>query len=198
MSTVKRSEETLRAFFEATKSGYMKFIFLQYEVHEALDAIQEWEGRIGEDETRALLLGPSWRERLWGLCFAARRGYSSFIVEMIRGLEDIRVSSLVPTAAALSVAITDFACPYDPSWTSKMRREALDGEMGYALDCLHAAIGLQVVRTRRLSPHEGQSFWRHRDFHRFLSSTQDIRGSVISGAKIERQCAFDLSMSSLR
>lgn len=176
MSAVKRGEETLRAFFEVTKSGYMSFICLQYEVQAALRSIQEWEGRIGEGETRAMLMGPSWRERLWGLCFAARQGYSGFFEEMIRGLEDARGYSIVPTAAALSVAITDFACPYDPSWTATFGHGAFEETMGYAMECLHASIGLGEKGERRRGPYNGQSFWRHRDFHIFLSRTQDIQG----------------------
>ncbi|MDF1660707.1 MAG: hypothetical protein P1V97_02990 [Planctomycetota bacterium] len=163
------AEMTGAEFYGYTKIAYLSFIHL-HDVTESLNLILDCVPRVSDILIREMLLGSSWRERLYGLVLAGLRDYPPFFSEMHMSLRDVRGLSTVPTAAALSVAITDFDCPYDPAMTMTIGREILDGELGFALDQLHFSIGIGPKPELSKGPNDGQSFDQHRSFYRYLST----------------------------
>jgi hypothetical protein len=161
-------------FFERTKSAYMSFIHLEYNVSESLASIYDCEPSISNDLIRKLVLGESWRERLLGLVLASKRGYPHFYNDMLASLHDVRGISTVPMSAVLSIAVKEMGCKYTADMTSTLDPTAMDGEIGFALDHLHHAIGLGPKPLQLRGPNYGQPFAIHRAFYLDLSIIEGV------------------------
>jgi len=151
--------------FTETAGAYLTLIHLGEGTTDAVATILACDDRVSEELIAALVTGQSWRERLVGLVLACHRGLPRFYDDLLRGLCDIRGISTIPTAAVLSIAIADFGCAYTESMTASLDRTVFDGEVGFALDHLHHAIGKGAAPAEEKGPNFGQSFADHRAFY---------------------------------
>ena len=112
--------------------------------------------------------GDSWRERLIGLVLACHRGIATFGDAMLTSLGNPRGISIVPTCAALVVAVRQEGYEYHQDQTAGLDRSSFDGEVGYALVNLHAFLGLCGQRGGGAGPNYGQLFTAHVSFYERL------------------------------
>ncbi len=160
---------TVEEFLAETRDSYLPLIHLVDGVEEAVATIAASEHRASRALIEELLCdGDSWRERLLGLVAASLRGVGQFYDQLIVCMYRTRGLSIVPTCAALSVAVRDHGCNYETSMTATLDRELFDGEIGFALDWLHHAIGIREMPRIMQGPNSGQVFPTHLDFYASL------------------------------
>jgi hypothetical protein len=160
---------TADQLFAETGDAYLVLIHLESDVDEAVSRISLATATCPSELVDQLLRdGPSWRERLLGLVMASLQGISEHYDTALDAFHRTGGMSIVPISAALSVAIRDYGCNYTPEMTGSLDRNAWDGEIGFALDCLHHAIGIAAAPDRMLGPNYGQDFAKHLDFYTTL------------------------------
>jgi hypothetical protein len=108
----------------------------------------------------SMITGPSWRERLLGLCIAMTKRSASFIEPMLQSLRDPRGISIVPACAALAVLARRGAFTMTQSFSEMFDRQVFDGELGWATDKAMHVAGLREDVPGR-GPNYGQIFDDH-------------------------------------
>ncbi|MBE7467366.1 MAG: hypothetical protein HS116_28165 [Planctomycetes bacterium] len=163
------NELTEQQLLNQVQNAYLPLIHLDEGVEVATTIIVKLAPLTPDQLIRNLIAtGASWRERLIGLVLATQRGIAAFADAMIVSLNDPRGISIVPTCAALAVAVKHFGYKYSPDRTSALDRSLFDGELGYALDCLHAYLGLSKSSSQDKGPNYGQEFSQHVCFYERL------------------------------
>lgn len=131
----------------------------------------DWSQQISDHMVGELLRdGPSWRERLTALTLASMRGFRGHFDSAIQGFHNSGGMSIVPLAAAISVAIRDGDCRYTPKMTHSIDRSHRSGEFGFAIDWLHFTIGNGKRPGETKGPDFGQDF---EDYVRFYVAVTD-------------------------
>jgi hypothetical protein len=166
-----RSEITADQFFAETGDAYLALVHLDNGVDEAVAKISGVASGSSSQLIDDLLIGgDSWRERMTGLVMASLRGIEEHYDSLIKGFLRTGGISLVPMAAAISVAVRDRNCLYDPLAIDSLDRSSWDGETGFAVGWLHHTIGIGAAPDRNRGPNHGQDFAKHRDFYATFSS----------------------------
>jgi len=156
--------------FADTGDAYLTLIHLEDRVEEAIARISVCADKTSNDLIHELLRnGDSWRERLLGLAIATMRGIDQFYDSLIASLHKTGGISIVPICAALAVAVRDRGCRYNAKMTATLDRNQWDGEIGYALDWFHHAIGISDSPNELIGPNHGQNFARHLAFYSTLN-----------------------------
>jgi len=118
--------------------------------------------------------GESWRERLVGLVFAANSDLPAFVNPMIASLRDPRGLAIVPTCAAIAVALSQQAeCM--PSQIDSLDPESFSGELGWALDNVRFHLGHACHKPQGKSPNDGKDFDTHVNLVKLIQDTHRDR-----------------------
>jgi len=119
----------------------------------------------------AMIGGPSWRERLLGVCLGMSKQPANLIQPMQRSLQAPRAIAIVPTWAALVVLTRGGFLRMADSFAGKFDRAAFDGEMGWAEDKASYHAGLRPEPVPGRGPNYGQVFEEHLDFYTAITRT---------------------------
>ncbi|EMB13464.1 hypothetical protein [Rhodopirellula europaea] len=150
--------------------AYLQLVHLDAGIDEAVARIQRAAESLTTESISELLRdGDSWRERMVGLVLASHNGIQKHSQDLIAALQNTGGISIVPIYAATSIAVRDFACPYDRKISDSLDRDAWDGEIGFAIDWLHYTIGIGDTPGKAMGPNYGQDFAKHRSFYAKLS-----------------------------
>lgn len=164
-------EMTVEELLAATGDAYLALVHLEEGVADAIPRISACRDRVSDALIDELLCAElSWRERLLGVSLASMRGADQFFDSLVTSLYRPRGIAIVPTAAALAVAVLDLNCTYNPASTASLDRDAWDGELGFALDWLHFRIGVGNAPATALGPNFGQDFNAHFEYYRQLGT----------------------------
>jgi hypothetical protein len=156
--------------FAETGDAYSSLIHLEEGVEETITRISACSDKTSNQLIHKLLRdGDSWRERLLGLALGTIRGIDQFYDSLMVSLHRSGGISIVPICAALAVAVRDRGCEYDARMTETLNRDLWDGEIGYALDWFHHAIGIGDAPEELIGPNYGQEFARHLAFYSMLN-----------------------------
>jgi hypothetical protein len=113
---------------------------------------------VPDELVSAMIVGPSWRERLLGLALAMAKGPAAFTGAMLRSLRDVRGISIVPTCAVLAVLARRGLFDIGQSLAGGFDRAAFDGEVGWAIDKAMCFASSRTSDTKGRGPNYGQSF----------------------------------------
>jgi hypothetical protein len=106
----------------------------------------------------AMIVGPSWRERLLGLSLAMAKSPTAFTDAIVRSLREVRGISIVPACAALAVLARRGLLDIGQSLAGDFDRAAFDGEVGWAIDKAMRFANGQSDGTNGRGPNYGQVF----------------------------------------
>lgn len=160
---------TVEELFAETGNAYNSLIHLDDGVEDAVSLISKCAPHCSQSFIAELIhAGDSWRERLPGLVLARITGLQSYGENLVRGLMEPRGTSIVPTAALLTVAVRDFGYSCEPSMLDSLDRAAWYGEIGFAIDWLHYETGIGQKPLDFSGPNFGQSFRLHFLFYSTL------------------------------
>jgi len=161
---------TANELFAETGDAYLTLVHLENGVEDDVATISSVSETCSSQLIDQLLRdGDSWRERLTGLVIASIRDIKEYYDSLLCGFQRTGGISIVPMSAAISVAVRDRECKYDPQMTESLDRDSWDGEIGFALDWLHHTIGMGDAPERTVGPNYGQEFNKHLEFYTTLN-----------------------------
>jgi len=123
----------------------------------------------------AMISGPSWRERLLGLCLATAKQPEIFIEQIFQSLRDPRGLAIVPACAVLAALARRGVFTITPTFTSSFNRQIFDGEMGWAMDKAMYLAGLSREDVPGRGPNYGQIFENHVDLYAWILKNSHLR-----------------------
>ncbi len=118
-----------------------------------------------------LLTFTDWRERLVGHVLAVRKGPRQFASAMLDSLADPRGYAIVPTCAALVLALAD---DEPDQWMRRcvaVDRSPFDGDVGWSLDKMAFHLGWSTKDPGGHSPNDGKDFYVHLALFRWVTNS---------------------------
>ena len=167
------SEEDI---FQRTGDAYLHLIHpVRSENRYRLDVapVLAIAGSVPDDLISNLIGGPSWRERLLGLCIGMHRRPNPFVQPMLRSLADPRGISIVPTCAALAVLAKCGSYAMPESFAGMFNRAVFDGEIGWAAQKALSLVGLRTGSILGRGPNYGQVFEDHLEVYSWIQSNSE-------------------------
>ena len=115
-----------------------------------------------------LIVGPSWRQQLLGLCFALARNSVTFTDAIVKSFLDLRGISVVPTCAARVVMARRGLFAMTAWLTTTTDRSAFDSEVGWAVDKAMHFAGIRPEDSTGKGPNCGQAFEGHTEVYEWV------------------------------
>lgn len=147
--------------FNKTGDTYLRLIHPVWpdeDFRQAIGPLVAFAPSVPDEIVSAMIVGPSWRERLLGLSLAMAKGPTAFTDAMVRSLRDVRGISIVPTCAALAVLARRGLFDIGQSFGGAFDRAAFDGEVGWAIEKAMRFASAQPECTNGRGPNYGQVF----------------------------------------
>jgi hypothetical protein len=161
MTASRRGEDDI---FDQTKGAYLHLIHPIGQggrLRPEIASVIELAPSVPDERIAAMIVGPSWRERLLGYCMAMSKRPDVFVEAMLQSLQDPRGISIVPAFAALAVMARRGAYGMPESFADMFDRAAFDGEVGWAADKAMYYVGLRSEDVPGSGPNSGQNFDDH-------------------------------------
>jgi hypothetical protein len=150
--------------FDQTKGAYLCLIHPVLRDHayrQEIAPVIALAPSVPDEVISAMIVGPSWRERLLSLCMAMTKRPATFVEPMVQSLRDPRGISIVPACAALAVLARGRLYAMTLSFGEKFDRQIFDGEIGWATDKAKHFSGLCTEDVSGHGPNYGQNFDDH-------------------------------------
>ncbi|MGC3957315.1 MAG: hypothetical protein QM813_04920 [Verrucomicrobiota bacterium] len=154
--------------FSHTKDAYLHLIRptrLGDGYQQEIITVVEFAASVPSELVSAMIAGPSWRERLLGLCMAMTKPTEAFVQPMLQSLRNPCGISITPTCAALAVIVKQGVYKLPESFAEMFDRSVFDGEIGWATDKTVQFLGLSKIKLHERGPYYGQIFEDHAELY---------------------------------